>query len=115
MNRIGDSAVLESGIATFFEGQEYTAIIELNKSNSVLEPVVVATPVAEHGNINVHLDTTISFNHSTNKWQFMLHRSIGANNADDTGAEAMTVVWKVIAVRNLRRVGAAVTVADEPH
>ena len=45
----------------------------------------------------------------------MLHRSIGANNAADTGAEAMTVVWKVIAVRNLRRVGASVTVADEPH
>ena len=128
MIRIGDSAILETGTTFFYQGQTYTNIIQLNNSDPEFEPVIVATPVSDitiavpgsslpnsaPANVNVHLDTELYFNNSTKKWQFLLHRSIGAN-ADDPGAEPMTVLWKVIALRNVRRDGPTVTVAEEPH
>tara|TARA_Y100000385_G_C12816467_1_gene518435 strand:- start:327 stop:674 length:348 start_codon:yes stop_codon:yes gene_type:complete len=115
MIRIGDNAILESGTATFRAGHEKTGIISLSRSDRNLEPVITATPLNEHGDINIHLDTTVEFNNSTKKWQFIIHRSIGANTNNDVGAEAMTVIWKAICLENIRQVGGTVTVANEPH
>ena len=40
-------------------------------------------------------------------------RSIGANLVGDFGAEPMSFMWKVIAVKDTRYVGPSVTIVDE--
>lgn len=114
MIRIGDNAILESGTATFQAGHEKTGVISLSRSDRNLEPVITATPLNEYGDINIHLDTTVQFDNTSKKWQFEIKRSIGANANNDTGAEAMTVVWKAICLKNVRSVGSSITVTDEP-
>ena len=115
---------METGVATIERGFETLQFpISLFGIPATHKPVVILTPFRpadnddghyeDDTNVNMHLDTTINYNTSTKKWEFNVKRSIGANLVGDFGAEPMTFMWKVIAVKDTRYVGPSVTIVDE--
>ena len=120
----GDALFIETGTSRFEAGYETLQYpIQLNGIPSTHRPVVVVTPyrpaevdgshLEDDANINLHLDTTVTFNNTANKWEFNVKRSIGRNANSDTGAEQMSFMWKVVAVKHVQHVGPSVTIVDE--
>ena len=115
---IGDSYYLESGTSIIEAGDDslLTPIVT-QYSNPHYVPTIVVMPFTEtdidDSNVNVHLDTTISFNASIGKWEFNVIRSIGKNSRVFPIAESQSFMWKIIAVRHIREVGTPVVVQSE--